>query len=110
MKFDTSLVINKTVTLFFYSVIVLRLFLVLTGAFLIPYIVMLIFGGLPLFYMELALGQYQRVGCISVWKRICPAFKGNHNILFTGMSCFPHPRQISDVDEIVMHVRKVHNV
>ena len=37
---------------------------------------MLIFGGLPLFYMELALGQYQRVGCISVWKRICPAFKG----------------------------------
>ena len=48
----------------------------ISGAFLIPYLVMLIFGGLPLFYMELALGQYQRVGCISVWKRICPAFKG----------------------------------
>ncbi|XP_071094125.1 sodium-dependent serotonin transporter-like [Haliotis cracherodii] len=46
------------------------------GAFLIPYIVMLIFGGLPLFYMELALGQFQRCGCLTVWKRICPCFKG----------------------------------
>ncbi|KAK7506140.1 hypothetical protein BaRGS_00002862, partial [Batillaria attramentaria] len=46
------------------------------GAFLIPYITMLIFGGLPLFYMELALGQYQRCGCFTVWTRICPMFKG----------------------------------
>ncbi|XP_052214300.1 sodium-dependent serotonin transporter-like [Dreissena polymorpha] len=46
------------------------------GAFLIPYMVMLVFGGFPLFYMELALGQYQRCGCITVWKRICPVLKG----------------------------------
>ncbi|XP_036359791.1 sodium-dependent serotonin transporter-like isoform X2 [Octopus sinensis] len=46
------------------------------GAFLIPYIIMLVFGGLPLFYMELALGQYQRCGCFTVWNRICPMFKG----------------------------------
>ncbi|OWF52218.1 sodium-dependent serotonin transporter-like [Mizuhopecten yessoensis] len=46
------------------------------GAFMIPYVVMLLFGGLPLFYMELALGQYQRCGCLTVWDRICPAFKG----------------------------------
>ncbi|XP_021954032.1 sodium-dependent serotonin transporter isoform X2 [Folsomia candida] len=37
---------------------------------------MLVFGGLPLFYMELALGQYYRSGCISVWRHICPALKG----------------------------------
>ncbi|XP_048375484.1 sodium-dependent serotonin transporter [Sphaerodactylus townsendi] len=46
------------------------------GAFLIPYTIMAIFGGIPLFYMELALGQYHRSGCISVWRKICPIFKG----------------------------------
>ncbi|XP_069694925.1 sodium-dependent serotonin transporter [Periplaneta americana] len=46
------------------------------GAFLIPYCIMLVFGGLPLFYMELALGQFHRCGCLTIWKRICPALKG----------------------------------
>nr|VZI34881.1 unnamed protein product [Spirometra erinaceieuropaei] len=46
------------------------------GAFLIPYLIMYIFGGLPLFYLELALGQFQRSGCITVWSRICPLFSG----------------------------------
>ncbi|XP_040194503.1 sodium-dependent serotonin transporter [Rana temporaria] len=46
------------------------------GAFLIPYVIMAVFGGIPLFYMELALGQYHRNGCISVWRKICPLFKG----------------------------------
>ncbi|XP_055514134.1 sodium-dependent serotonin transporter-like isoform X1 [Leucoraja erinacea] len=46
------------------------------GAFLLPYIVMAIFGGIPLFYMELALGQYHRTGAISIWAKICPLFKG----------------------------------
>lgn len=55
----------------------------LAGAFLIPYLVMYIFGGLPLFYLELALGQFQRSGCITVWKRICPMFSGeNRNHLY----------------------------
>lgn len=47
------------------------------GAFLIPYILMAIFGGVPLFYMELALGQFHRTGAISIWKHICPIFKGD---------------------------------
>ena len=46
------------------------------GAFLIPYLIMVIFGGLPLFYLELALGQYYRNGCLTLWKRICPMMKG----------------------------------
>uniref|UniRef100_A0A8C7UNS0 Transporter n=1 Tax=Oncorhynchus mykiss TaxID=8022 RepID=A0A8C7UNS0_ONCMY len=46
------------------------------GAFLLPYMLMAVFGGVPLFYMELALGQFHRSGCISIWKHICPIFKG----------------------------------
>lgn len=47
------------------------------GAFLIPYFIMFLFGGLPLFYMELALGQHKRSGCLSIWKKVSPLFKGN---------------------------------
>uniref|UniRef100_A0A8D2ZEW8 Transporter n=1 Tax=Scophthalmus maximus TaxID=52904 RepID=A0A8D2ZEW8_SCOMX len=46
------------------------------GAFLLPYLLMAVFGGVPLFYMELALGQFHRSGCISIWKHVCPIFKG----------------------------------
>ncbi|KAM8797635.1 sodium-dependent serotonin transporter-like [Eudromia elegans] len=46
------------------------------GAFLIPYTLMAVFGGVPLFYMELALGQFHGAGAIPIWKRICPIFKG----------------------------------
>uniref|UniRef100_A0A672H3R4 Transporter n=1 Tax=Salarias fasciatus TaxID=181472 RepID=A0A672H3R4_SALFA len=45
------------------------------GAFLIPYILFLVIAGMPLFYMELALGQYNREGAATIWK-ICPVFKG----------------------------------
>ena len=37
---------------------------------------MLVFGGIPLFYMELALGQYYRTGAITCWAKVCPLFKG----------------------------------
>ena len=53
------------------------------GAFLIPYILMLTLGALPLFYMELILGQFHRQGPISVW-RISPIFKGELSPLYAG--------------------------
>ncbi|XP_037793884.1 sodium-dependent dopamine transporter-like, partial [Penaeus monodon] len=46
------------------------------GAFLVPYCVMLVLGGIPLFFMELALGQYNRKGAITCWGRLVPLFKG----------------------------------
>ena len=49
------------------------------GAFLIPYVLMLVLGALPLFYMEVILGQFNRQGPISLWK-ICPIFKGKSTL------------------------------
>ena len=46
------------------------------GSFLIPYIIMLLFAGLPLFFMELALGQYNGQGPTKVFGNLAPAFKG----------------------------------
>lgn len=45
------------------------------GAFIIPYFTVLVLGALPVFFMELCLGQFHREGPITVWK-IAPIFKG----------------------------------
>ncbi|CAG2104338.1 unnamed protein product [Medioppia subpectinata] len=45
------------------------------GAFLIPYLILLFIIGRPLYYMELAMGQFSGRGPIKVWKCV-PAFKG----------------------------------
>jgi len=45
------------------------------GAFLIPYVLNLIFTGLPLFFFELSLGQYASSSPIALWS-IVPLFQG----------------------------------
>ncbi|XP_066440783.1 sodium-dependent neutral amino acid transporter B(0)AT3-like [Eleutherodactylus coqui] len=46
------------------------------GAFLIPYGIALILEGIPLFHLELAIGQRLRRGSIGVWTAISPYFGG----------------------------------
>lgn len=50
-------------------------YLLLSGAFLIPYTLMLALAGLPLFFMECSLGQFASLGPVSIW-RILPLFQG----------------------------------
>ncbi|ESO94021.1 hypothetical protein LOTGIDRAFT_104703, partial [Lottia gigantea] len=45
------------------------------ATFLIPYVIMLTIAGLPLFFIELAIGQFASEGPITVWK-VSPAFSG----------------------------------
>uniref|UniRef100_H3AZL2 Transporter n=2 Tax=Latimeria chalumnae TaxID=7897 RepID=H3AZL2_LATCH len=45
------------------------------GAFLIPYLMMLALAGVPIFFLEVSLGQFASQGPVSVWKAI-PALQG----------------------------------
>ncbi|XP_067663046.1 sodium- and chloride-dependent glycine transporter 1-like isoform X2 [Haliotis asinina] len=58
------------------------------ATFLIPYVIMLVIAGLPLFFLELAVGQFASEGPITVWK-VSPAFHGIGFAMVTisGMVC-----------------------
>ncbi|KAL5281088.1 hypothetical protein ACFFRR_004857 [Megaselia abdita] len=45
------------------------------GAFLVPYLLMLFLCGIPLFFMEMVIGQFSSTGCVGMF-RMCPLFKG----------------------------------
>ena len=53
----------------------------ISGAFLIPYAIMLLICGIPLFFMELAFGQFASLGPITMWRAV-PLFKGRSNVSF----------------------------
>uniref|UniRef100_A0A673TY85 Transporter n=1 Tax=Suricata suricatta TaxID=37032 RepID=A0A673TY85_SURSU len=46
------------------------------GSFLVPYVIMLIVEGMPLLYLELAVGQRMRQGSIGAWRTISPYLGG----------------------------------
>ncbi|XP_016421944.1 sodium- and chloride-dependent creatine transporter 1 [Sinocyclocheilus rhinocerous] len=45
------------------------------GVFLIPYVLMVFVGGVPVFFLEIALGQFMKQGGVATWN-IAPLFKG----------------------------------
>ncbi|XP_047463153.1 sodium- and chloride-dependent GABA transporter ine [Mugil cephalus] len=46
------------------------------GAFLVPYLLMLVVLGIPLLHMELTVGQYTRRGPVHALATVCPLLKG----------------------------------
>uniref|UniRef100_A0A8D3DV03 Transporter n=1 Tax=Scophthalmus maximus TaxID=52904 RepID=A0A8D3DV03_SCOMX len=46
------------------------------GAYLVPYFILLLLIGIPLFFLELAVGQKIRRGSIGVWNYVCPHLGG----------------------------------
>lgn len=49
---------------------------ILAGAFLIPYFIALVFEGVPLLHIELAIGQRLRRGSVGVWTATSPYLGG----------------------------------
>jgi Sodium:neurotransmitter symporter family len=43
--------------------------------------VMITLIGMPLLFMEFSFGQYFGVGSLTVFKKVCPIFQGNHFIV-----------------------------
>lgn len=48
------------------------------GAFLIPYIIVLLIIGRPLYYMEMSLGQFSSRGNVKMFESFTPAIKGQY--------------------------------
>ncbi|XP_078529839.1 sodium- and chloride-dependent GABA transporter 2-like isoform X2 [Lissotriton helveticus] len=46
------------------------------GAFFIPYLIFLFTCGIPVFFLEISLGQYTSQGGVTCWRRLCPIFEG----------------------------------
>uniref|UniRef100_A0A4X2LWB5 Transporter n=1 Tax=Vombatus ursinus TaxID=29139 RepID=A0A4X2LWB5_VOMUR len=46
------------------------------GAFMIPFLILLVLEGIPLLFLEFAIGQRLRKGSVGVWTSIHPALKG----------------------------------
>lgn len=43
---------------------------------MIPFLILLVFEGIPLLYLEFAIGQRLRKGSVGVWSAIHPYFAG----------------------------------
>uniref|UniRef100_A0A8C0SXI3 Transporter n=2 Tax=Canis lupus familiaris TaxID=9615 RepID=A0A8C0SXI3_CANLF len=65
------------------------------GVFLIPYVLIALVGGIPIFFLEISLGQFMKAGSINVWN-ICPLFKGPRKYpeeeSVIGQGCLPRRR------------------
>uniref|UniRef100_A0A667YNE8 Transporter n=1 Tax=Myripristis murdjan TaxID=586833 RepID=A0A667YNE8_9TELE len=46
------------------------------GVFLVPYVLFLFTCGIPIFFLEVSLGQVTNQGGITCWRKICPLFQG----------------------------------
>ncbi|XP_029027340.1 sodium- and chloride-dependent GABA transporter 2-like [Betta splendens] len=46
------------------------------GAFLVPYLLLVVTCGVPLFLLETTIGQYTQEGGVTCWRRLCPIAEG----------------------------------
>lgn len=80
-KLKTVLLISLIDYTFYYVVITIL------GAFLVTYFVAMIFCGIPIFFQEVAIGQYLGSGGMTLVGKLCPILSGkiinNYIVLLT---------------------------
>lgn len=59
-----------------YLTMVKVVFVLFLGAFMIPFLILLALKGIPLLYIEFAIGQRLRTGSLGVWTAIHPYLTG----------------------------------
>lgn len=79
------------------------------GAFLIPYFIFLFGGGLPVFFLEVALGQYTSEGGITCWAKICPIFTGQSHRQ-TGTEALHHSSNHPSQDHSIFNAEEEHHL
>lgn len=72
------------------------------GAFLVPYLILLVLEGMPLLLLEFAIGQRLRKGSVGVWRTISPYLTGigKYNIC-------PSPKSQSCYGTFLLSVRGI---
>ena len=71
-------------------------YICLTGAFLIPYVIMVALAGFPIMFLELAFGQFGSLGVVSIWRAV-PLFQGMVSCLLEAHSLTEaHPTLLTD--------------
>uniref|UniRef100_A0A8C0GVX8 Transporter n=1 Tax=Chelonoidis abingdonii TaxID=106734 RepID=A0A8C0GVX8_CHEAB len=83
------------------------------GAFLIPYVIFFICCGIPVFFLETALGQFTSEGGITCWRKVCPLFEVlitalRHGKYLLGHVLGPAPKGELCIDIIYLHVSMCH--
>ncbi len=59
-----------------YICLIVLLIIHFSGAFLIPYLILLVLEGMPILLLEIAIGQRLRKGSVGVWRAINPYLTG----------------------------------
>ena len=65
-----------------YKIFNCCLFFSFPGAFLIVYFIAMTFCGIPIFFQEVAIGQYLGSGGMTLVAQLCPLFKGKRKFCF----------------------------
>ena len=76
-------------------------FIFSTASFLIPYVICLVFCGIPIFYLEVALGQYVGKGVVKSWSAICPLFGGKCHLTCHLSRESPKTEEVVEIAELV---------